>query len=83
MRLDQPCAYNIPLQSGQTLSFNPKRASGLFVAVVDGGVEERIDPDYVARSSGNRVVRVGWNGPKASTRRTAQLKPFYVRLDIR
>lgn len=83
MRPDAPCVYNIPLQSGQTVSFSPKRASGLFVAVMEGGAEHRVAPEYTASLSGNRAVRVGWDGPKPTGRRASQLRPFYVRLDIR
>lgn len=83
MRPDEPCAYNIPLQSGQTVSFNPKRASGLFVAVMEHGAERRFAPEYAARTSGIHVVRVGWNGPKPTGRSASRLRPFYVRLDIR
>jgi hypothetical protein len=83
MRVGDPCAYNIPLQSGQTLSFNTKRAAGLVLAIAGNGIERQFAPEFTAASSGNYVVRIGWSGPRQVSRRVSQLKPFYVRMNIK
>lgn len=83
LRADAFCTFGIPLQTGQTLSFDPIRARGLYVAVVRGDDVDRFARDYVATRSGRHVVRVGWSGWRPSRRQAGSTRPFFVRLDVR
>lgn len=82
LRADGFCTFGIPLQKGQALSFNPAKANGLYVAVVENKTPERFAGDYIAIRSGRHVVRVGWSGWRPTRQQIGKTRPFFVRLNV-
>ena len=76
------CEYSIELQKGQVISFDPLRAKGLDVKVVEGKREIQIGTAFTAGRGGRRFIRVVWDGWKPRPSEALKPREFYVRLAI-
>ncbi len=84
LRHDKWCEYRIPLQRGQILSYSPKGAKGLSIAIIDAGGRSTPAPEsFEAADGGVQRVRVSWAGWNPTPRERSKLRRFYVRLDVR
>lgn len=76
------CEYSVELQKGQVISFDPLRAKGLDVRVVEGKREVPIGTAFTAAQGGRRLIRVVWDGWNPRPREALKPREFYVRLAI-